>query len=211
MSNYRRPWWLVVNKPTGLITTVHEEPAGPGEQVYIIKGEPVVQGLAWLTWGPVGALAVILLLTGLAISFKISEGSGATKFLFVAAFLALPALAWGVATIIASRASARHLAAERQAEAQEAYICLNQARGELIYQPPGATRRQALPFEAIRRVKVAPPIGARNVKQLRLALETDNGPVVLLPESLGTQNQKIDLSQQIQEALKNYAQNKKSP
>ena len=56
MSSYQRPWWLIVNKPAGLITTVKEE-TDSGERVFIIRGEPLVQGLVWLTWGPTTALA----------------------------------------------------------------------------------------------------------------------------------------------------------
>src|SRR5262245_47984751 len=88
---YRRPWWLIVNKSARLITTVQEE-RKPGERVFIIRGEPLVQGLGWLIWGPVGALAVILLLAGLAIAFGINERGWGIKAIFVVAFLALPAL-----------------------------------------------------------------------------------------------------------------------
>ena len=75
MSNYRRPWWLVVNKPAGLVTTVQEE-SSPGERIFIIRGEPLVQGLVWLTWGPVGALLVILILI---ISFNFTFNSSAVS------------------------------------------------------------------------------------------------------------------------------------
>ena len=108
MSKYQRPWWLLVNKPAGLITTIRED-SGPNERVFMIKGEPLVQGLAWLTWGPVAALLVIVVLTGLAINLNIRDQAGSTRFLFVAAFLLLPALAWGLVTVLASKLSAKYL------------------------------------------------------------------------------------------------------
>ena len=112
---YRRPWWLIVNKSARLITTVREE-TRPGERVFIIRGEPLVQGLGWLIWGPVGALVVILLLAGLAIAFGISERGWGIKAVFVVAFLALPALAWaGIAAVLA-HLSEKFLQAERQAD-----------------------------------------------------------------------------------------------
>ncbi len=92
INNYKRPWWLIVNKAGGLITTVQEE-SSPGERIFIIRGEPLVQGLAWLTWGPVAALLAVVILAGLAINFDVKDQSGAMRALFGAAFLILPALA----------------------------------------------------------------------------------------------------------------------
>ena len=71
MNNYQRPWWLVVNKSAGLATTIQEE-AYPGERIFIIRGKPLVQGLAWLTWGPGGALLAVVILAWLAIAFKVN-------------------------------------------------------------------------------------------------------------------------------------------
>ena len=133
MSDYRRPWWLLVTKTKGLITTVREE-SRPGERGFIIRGEPLVRGLAWLIWGPVGALVVISILTGLAIAFTINEQLLLVRISFIAAFFWIPAITWGIITIIVNRLSAKHLAAERQAEAQECLIRLNQERGEFFYQ-----------------------------------------------------------------------------
>jgi len=203
VSKYQRPWWLLVNKPAGLITTVQEQ-AGPGERTFIIHGEPLVKGLAWLIWGPVAALFTIGLLTGIAVAFNIREQSGITRFLFVVAMLGLPALTWGMATIAANRLAAKHLEAERRAEAQECIIRLNRERGEFCYQTMTSPKEEILSFDHIRRVRVKPAIGARDVKSMRLTLDTDNGTIVLLNEALGTRTQKIDLAHEIQTSIEDY-------
>ena len=203
MSSYQRPWWLLVNKPAGLITTIHED-SGPDERGFRVHGEPLVQGLAWLTWGPVAALVIVLILTGLAIGLNVSEQSGLTRFLFVAAFLTLPALAWGATTIVTNRLAAKHLEAERRAEAQDCFIRLNQKRGELSYKMSPSEAGARLAFGRIRRVRVAPGLGARDRKAMCLTLDTDGGAVVLLNEKLGTQAQKADLAHEIQKSLNNF-------
>ncbi|HXV42841.1 MAG TPA: hypothetical protein VEC96_07240, partial [Anaerolineae bacterium] len=182
---YRRPWWLIVNKSARLITTVQEE-TRPGERVFIIRGEPLVQGLGWLIWGPVGALVVILLLAGLAIAFGISERGWGIKAIFVGAFLALPALVWAGIAVVLAHLSEKFLRAERQAEAQERIICLSQNQGELYYQSLAQTEPEKLAYQHIRQARVTHPIGGRDSRALQLILETHNGPVILLNESLGT-------------------------
>lgn len=201
---YRRPWWLVVNKPAGLITKIQEE-SGLEERSFIIRGEPLVQGLAWLTWGPVGALVVVAILAGLAATFNVREQSGLVRALMIGAFLLLPALAWGVVTVVANRLSQKHLAAERQADTQECYIRLNQKAGELSYKISTTPQEVTLPYRSIHGVRVTPAIGARSGNARCLTLDTENGPIVLLDEALGTQAQKADLAQVIQLALDNYA------
>jgi len=201
VSQHRRPWWLLVNKPAGLVTTIQEE-STPNERIFVIRGEPLVQGLAWLIWGPVTALVVVIALTGLAINFNIREQGGGMRFLFIAAFLILPALAWGVATIVMNRLSARHLQAERDAEAQKCVIRLNQAQGQLIYQIPTADTEEYLAFHQIRGIRATPAIGARDGKSLQLMLHTDRGKIVLLNEALGTTSQKIDLARELEASLR---------
>lgn len=201
---YHRPWWLVVNKSANLITTVREE-VRPGERLFIIRGEPLVQGLGWLIWGPAGALGVILLLAGLAVAFEINQQNWGLKALFIVAFLGLPALAWGVAAGLVTRLSARHLQAERQAETQECIIRLNQPQRELSYRSTAQPNEVKLTFEEIRQAKVAHPIGGRDTQTVQLMLETSQGPLILLNEALGSLNQKMDLAQEIQQALRDYA------
>lgn len=212
MSAYRRPWWLLVNKTAGLITTVREESA-PGERSFIIRGEPFVQGLAWLTWGPAGALIVIGILTGLAIGYEVREQSILVRVLFIAAYLWMPALSWGLATIIANRLAAKHLEAERQAEAQECLIRLNYERGEFSYQTTtGSSETEGiLAFDNIHQVKISPTIGSRDGKSVQLTLDTGQGPIVLLNAALGTQAQKADLAREIQSSISNYASKQKPP
>ena len=53
MTDVKRPWWLLVNKPAGLITTVKEE-SHPGERVFIIHSEPMVQGVGLANVGSGG-------------------------------------------------------------------------------------------------------------------------------------------------------------
>lgn len=205
---YRRPWWLIVNKSAQLITTVQEE-TRPGERVFTIRGEPLVQGLGWLTWGPAGALLVILILAGLAAGLGISQQGWGLKAVFIVAFLALPALAWGGVALAMTRLSAKFVQAERQAEAQSCLIRLDQKQGELFYQ--NSAQGAVLAYQQIRQVRVTHPIGGRDQQALLLVLETEHGPVILLNESLGTQNQKMDLAHEIQQALKDYAANKNIP
>ncbi|MFN8453220.1 MAG: hypothetical protein U0401_00875 [Anaerolineae bacterium] len=200
---YRRPWWLVVNKSAKLLATVREE-VTPGERVFVIRGEPSIQGLGWLIWGPVGTLAVILGLVGAAVAWEINQQGWSVKALFIVAFLALPALVWAATAALVNRWSARHIQAERQAEAQECLIRLNQQRRELSYCTTTQPGEITLPYEQIRQAKVAHPIGGGDGQTVQLVLETLQGPVLVLNEALGTLNQKMDLAQEIQQALNNY-------
>jgi hypothetical protein len=201
MSNYRRPWWLVVNKPAGLITTVREE-FKSGEQIFVIRGEPFVQGLAWLTWGPVGALLAVFILTWLAVTLNVKEQAGTIRIFFVVAFLGLPALAWGGMTLVFNRLSEKYLQAERQAETEECVIRLKQKQRELFYQTTTSPTEKKVAYTHIRQARLAHPIGERGVKALRLILETEEGTVVLLSEALGTHAQKTDLVHKIQLAVR---------
>ncbi len=200
-SPYRRPWWLLVNKSAQLMTTVREE-TRPGERIFTIRGEPLVQGLGWLTWGPVGALLTVLVLAGLAVGLGLSERGWLFKALFIGAFLALPALTWGGVALAMARLSQKHVQAERQAEAQTCLISLNQKHGELSYQSNNHPQAETVAYAAIRQAKVTHPIGGRSHQALLLTLETEYGPVILLNESLGTSAQKMDLAHEIQQALK---------
>lgn len=204
MSNYRRPWWLVVNRSSRPITTVQEEAHG-GERIFIVRGEPVVQGLAWLIWGPLGALVVIVILTWLAIALNVKAQGGATRVLFIFAYLVLPAVAWGVLALVFARLSQKHIRAERQTGAKECVIRLRQKQGEFLYQTSRESPEQKVSFEHIRRVRVAPPIGGRDVKALRLLLETDEERVILIDETWGTPAQKTDLAHELQQAVASYA------
>jgi hypothetical protein len=210
MSKYQRPWWLLVSKSAGLITTVQEE-SGPNKRVFIIRGEPLVQGLAWLIWGPVGALVLITILTGLAMSLNVRQQSGIFRILFVVAFLGLPGLAWGIVTIVASRLSKKHLQAERRAEAQACIIRLNQQQGQFFYRTPASPTEEKLAYHQIHEVNVTPAIGARDGKSMRLTLDTAQGPIILLNELLGTQAQKVDLAHEIEASLKKYRDKKIPP
>jgi hypothetical protein len=204
MSRYQRPWWLIVNKPAGLVTTVKEETT-PGGRVFIIHGEPLVQGLAWLTWGPAAALIVVLLLAGLALGINVKAQVTAIRGLMVVAFLGLPALVWVVTTLIVARLSQKHLQAERQAETQECIIRLEQNQGALFFQTAARPAEKKLAYDDIRQAKVTHALGSQIGKAVRLTLETKSGPIILLDEALGTQAQKIDLAYEIQKALKDYS------
>ena len=200
---YRRPWWLLVNKSARLTTTVREENKS-GERVFLIRGEPLVQGLGWLTWGPAGALLAILILVGLAMALGISEQGWGLKVVFIVGFVVLPVLVWAGVALIIIRVSARFVQAEREAEAQTCLIRLKQKQGELFYQTSAQPCGETVAYEHIRQAKVTHAIGGRDHQALLLMLETEHGPVILLNESLGTQNQKLDLAHEIQQALKNY-------
>ena len=130
MSNYQRPWWLMVNKPPGLITTVQEE-SQPGERIFVIHGEPLVQGLAWLTWGPVTAVLVVGLLTGLALAINVREQTAFIRGGMVMAFLGLPALAWIGVTLLVNRLSQKHLHKNLGAPGELCFIRPLQIRKEV--------------------------------------------------------------------------------
>lgn len=205
MSGTPRPWWLLINKPAGLVTTI-EDRSRPDERVFVIRGEPVVQGLAWLTCGPVAALLAIAVLTALAIAISAQTQPGTVRLLFVAAFLGFPALAWGLAVIIANRVSSRYVQAIRAAETQTCVIRLNQKTGKLTCNPPDEAEPIELSFEQIEHVHVTPALGARDSKSVVLALETSRGSVILLNEKLGNHAQKADVAQAIEAARQTYAQ-----
>ena len=209
MSSAHRPWWLLVNQPPGLITTL-EEQATPAERGWVITGQPLVQGLAWLTCGPVSALLVIAVLVGAAIVMKATEMPAIAKAGFIAAFLALPALAWGVTIVLANKLSAPHLAAIRQAQTRRATIRWDRGLGQLLYSSDSASE-QRLDFSQMRRVYAAPGIGARDVSQVCLVVETDFGPVILLNEALGSPAQKAALAEALEIERQNYARQQKTP
>jgi hypothetical protein len=200
MKDYRRPWWLLVNKSNGLNTTVDEE-GEPGRRVFIIRGEPLVQGLAWLTWGPVGALAVIVVMTILAITLRAQEQTVAARAAFIVGFLGLPALVWVGTVILMTRLSARHLQAERQADRQECIIDLDLNREQLCYRTTAHPQEISLAFGDIQQVRTAFAIGETAGTAVRLVLDTSQGQVVLLTERLGTHAQKVDLAREIQAAI----------
>lgn len=206
MSEYRRPWWLVVNKSKGLLTTVREEFA-PGEQVFIVRGEPLVQGLAWLIWGPLGAVVVALVIASLAMSFDVKSQSAGVKILFIALFVLLPSLVWGGIVLATIQLSRKHIVATRRAEAQECVIRLDQKMNQLFFQTTTPPVEKYFAFVDIHQAKVTHPIGARDNKNALLTLNTKEGAVVLLDETLGTQAQKTDLALRIQQALENAARN----
>ncbi|MFN8459445.1 MAG: hypothetical protein U0401_33145, partial [Anaerolineae bacterium] len=188
-----------------LLTTVREE-VRAGERVFVIRGEPLVQGLGWLMWGPVGALVVILGLAGVAVAFQINQQGWGLKAVLIVAFLALPAVAWAGVAGLVNRWSVQHIQAERQAEAQECVICLNQQRRELAYRGSAQPDEIRLAYEQVRQARVAHPIGGRDSQTVQLTLDTSQGPLILLNEALGTLNQKMDLAQEIQQALQDYAE-----
>lgn len=204
MSQPRRPWWLWASKSDKLLSTVKEErtPVGP---LYIIRGEPILQSLTWLIWGPVSALIVIIILTGLAIVFKVNEQSLLIKAMFVLAFLGLPAVAWGGTIVLVNRLSNKYLQNEREADAQECRIQLDTRQNRLCYRKNTTSSELTLPFSQIQQVKVTEPIGGRSSNAVCLALDTDQGKFILLDEHLGTETQKYDLAREIQTSIKSYA------
>lgn len=171
----------------------------------MIRGEPLVQGLGWLIWGPVGALVAILVLAGAAAAFEINQQGWGLKVVLIVAFLALPAVAWAGVAGLVNRWSARHIQAERQAEAQECVIRLNQQQRELAYSSTTQPGEVRLAYEQIRQARVTHPIGGRDSQTVQLTLDTPHGPLIVLNEALGTLNQKMDLVQEIQQALQDYA------
>lgn len=200
MTEYRRPWWLIVNKSKGLITTVREEYV-PGEQIFVIRGEPLVQGLAWLIWGPIGAVVTAMLLAWLAMAFQVKEQPAGVKILFITLFVMLPTLVWGGIVLVTLRFSRKHLQAARQAEAQECVIRLNQRFNQLFFRTTSPPVERSLAFSDIQQARVTRPIGRRNSARALLTLNTNEGAIVLLDELLGTQAQKSDLALRIQQAL----------
>jgi hypothetical protein len=206
MSSYQRPWWLLVNRPPGLVTTVQEE-SRPGERIFIIHGEPLVQGLAWLTWGPMSAVLVVLLLAVLALAFNVKEQSGVVRGAVVAAFIGLPALAWMGTTLLFNRLSRKHVQAECKASSRECLIRLCQDGAELRFRSSDESEEQSLPYGDIHQVKVIRPIGEQAGKNARLTLYTSDGPITLLDGTLGTHLQKVDLANELQKVLQTSAAN----
>jgi hypothetical protein len=192
----------LVNKSAGLISSVQVE-SRLHEQRFFIRGEPLVQGLAWLIWSPLATLLVIIILTGLAIAFNIKEQSAPMRGLFIILFLGLPTVAWVAATAVTHYLSKKYLQAEREAEAQECLIRLHPQQGELFYKitPPG--QEEKLLYGDIHEVRVDPAIGSRDGR-VCLILDTPYGSVMLLNETLGTQSQKLDLAREIQRSLNNF-------
>lgn len=203
MSDFRRPWWLIVNQSTRLVTTVRDESL-PGQRTFVITGEPVVQAVTWLTCGPTAALGVIAIITVVAIALNVQTQDALTRAMFIGFFLGLPPLAWGLTVLFANSKSGKYLEAIRHAEAQSCTITLNQQDGLFSYQTSQQSQKVLIPYSQINRVHVTPAIGASDVTKMNLSLETDDSTLVLLPESLGTHNQKADLAQEIDSTIQKY-------
>ena len=209
MSSYQRPWWLIVNKSTKSVTTIRDE-STPGRRRFVVKGEPVVQAVTWLTCGPAAALGIIAVLTVIAVAWNVQSQSAVVRALFIGAFLGLPPLFWGITVVLANSMAIKHLEAIRTAESQICTITLNQRDGTLNYQNSRQNQDTVIAYHQIQRVYVTPAIGATDGTQVYLALETDEGALVLLDEALGNHNQKADLSLAIETAIKKY-QRKQNP
>lgn len=200
-----RPWWVISIKTEGLVSTV-EEQTKPGERRFIIRGQPGVRDLSAVTWGPVAALMTAFLFAALAVALNMPSLPWVIRAPFIFGFLAAPALAWGAVTLWTMRQSTHHIQAERDAHSREYSITLKTERGELVYTTP--THPEAhivIRFDAIQQAKVSHPIGGRVGHDLRLTLDTVDGPFTLLDETLGTQAQKTDLAHEIQAALDDFA------
>jgi hypothetical protein len=200
----------MINKPQGLVTSIADQ-SRPGTRIFVVRGEPIVQGLAWLTCGPVAALLVIAALTGLAIAANSQTQTVLVRIWFVAGFLALPALAWGITIIVANRLSATYVAAIKQTETETYTITLRQTEGLFRYESSVSEQPIELRYEQIHRVHVTPAIGAKDIKSVNLTLETADSTLVLLNEKLGSHAQKTDLALEIENSLKKYAANKNPP
>lgn len=210
MNDYRRPWWLIVNQSARLVTTVQDE-SMPGQRTFVITGEPIVQAVTWLTCGPAAALGVIAMVTVVAIALNVQAQDALTRAMFIGFFLGLPPLAWGLTVLLANSKSGKHLATIRRAQAQSCTITLNQQDGLFSYRTSQQNREIVIPYSHISRVHVTPAIGASDVTKMNLTLETDDNSLVLLPEALGTHNQKADLAQEIDSAIEKYRKKQKSP
>ncbi|GEM_PF-1847645 len=203
MSDYQRPWWLVVNKPIGLVTTIEKE-SSHGEQLWKIRGEPLIQSLTWLIWGPMGAMVAVMLLTFLAIVGNMREQPWLIRGLFIMLYFLAPALAWGGTAVMLHFLAKKHLQSERQTERQTCFICLNQTKAELSYQTTTQPKMQSLPYQRIRQAKVTHAIEQQNENAVCLSLESDEGTIILLNEMLGSRTQKIALAEEIATCLDIY-------
>lgn len=210
MSHHQKPWWLIINTSHHISSTVRDE-SRPGERIFVVRGEPHVQGLTWLACGPISALIVIGGMVGLAVSYGVREQGILAQIAFIAAFLVLPALAWGVSVVVINKASKKYVQAIKEAGTQECLIRLDQKKGLVSYRLAGASREEQLPYTYIEGVKATPAIGAKSSTAMNLTLQTEDGPIVLLPEALGTQVQKVDLAREIQASLDRFEANKKPP
>lgn len=206
MNDYKRPWWLIVNKPPGLVTTVTEE-TDPPQRLFTVQGQPLIQGLAWLTWGPAGAVLTVAVVAIIALTLNIREQSMLARGLIIAAFLILPALVWGIITMLMARLSRPWLQAEQAAGRQTCAIRLDQALGQITI--TSDNRELTLSYDDVQQAKAAPVVGAKNLNASQLILNTATGPIIVLPEALGSQAQKADLANAIQQALQIYETQKK--
>jgi hypothetical protein len=164
----------------------------------------MVQGLSWLIWGPLAALLIITILTGVAIGSNIREQGLGVKALFIAAFLVLPVLGWVVTSLITHRLAERYMEAERDAGKRECLIGLQPRQGELFYRRESGATEERVRYEDILEAKVVPALGERDGKKVCLMLEIEGGRVILLDETLGTAPQKADLAREIEASLKDY-------
>ena len=185
------------------MTTIEDE-VKFGEETYIVRGEPVIQGLAWLVWGPVGAVAAVACVAVAAVLFSVQDQSGLVRAVFIALFLLLPAIVWGGLTLLVMQRSKPYLEAVRQNESQTCTIYLNQKQGVLTIKHASPASEQQIAYQDIQQATVTFPVGEQDGNRARLTVQTTNGPFILLNEALGTRLQKQELAQKIQHSLAAY-------
>ena len=186
------------------MTTIEDE-VKFGEETYIVRGEPVIQGLAWLVWGPVGAVAAVACVAVAAVMFSVQDQSGLVRAVFIALFLLLPAILWGGLTVLVMQRSKPYLEAVRQNESQTCLLYLNQKQGLLTIKSAPSAPEQQIAYQDIQQATVTFPIGEQDGNRSRLTLQTINGSLILLNEALGTRLQKQELAQKIQHSLAAHA------
>ncbi|MDX1520069.1 MAG: hypothetical protein R3264_00400, partial [Anaerolineae bacterium] len=122
------------------------------------------------------------------------------KLLFIGIFLIVPGVLWIAFTVLFAHLSRNYLQQVRQAEAQSCTIELDQNENVLSYQSE-SSMPQKVAYNTIRKASVTYPVGVRDGDKYLLTLDTTNGPIILLPEALGTQVQKQDLAEKIEQAI----------
>ena len=194
----KRPWWALALQLPSLKTTLSEAEQDQ-QTLFEITGEPVLRGLAWITYGPLMAVVGVFVVGSLAWSLEISEQSGTNRALFACFMFVLPIIFWGIGGAAANKLMAKSLARQAAANTERVRIAVDSTA-----QTIQINQDTPIPFAAVRSFKLITDSGveyapnAETNPPAHLILDSKRGQITLLKKSMGTAQQKQQLVSKIE-------------
>ncbi|OQY44209.1 MAG: hypothetical protein B6242_13205 [Anaerolineaceae bacterium 4572_78] len=195
----KRPWWVLAVQMPVLKTTIHEYHR---QQKFVIMGEPIIQSLTWIVYGPLFALSSIVIYTVLAWNFEVNTQSLALRLSASCAFILVPMIAWFVGAFIMSKITEPYINRQIKANIQHVEITIDFTKDILQL-----NKNKAIPLENIADLQLISDRGeiyshdAEYNPLLNLIMTTDDEKITILSKELGTRLQKLDLLNKLEKLL----------